>query len=198
MSPSDDFGTTPGVALGEADTRAKLIDLASVKVGKKTPFTREKLKEFFSLLPTRGDSERSWTVDFAARRKRAKVEADAIRAQTAAPRAELAGLKEKEAALKKFKDSAGALSAVREHIVARKRETRALEAKAQGIEDAAYDLKAVNPNAKSEEDARTPSELLDFIESKGREIAESLVRPRTMALSDSGSLASGSNSSDSL
>lgn len=35
-----------------------------------------------------------------------------------------------------------------------------------------YDLKAVNPNAKSDEDTRTPEELLDLIEAKGREVAE--------------------------
>ena len=169
---------------GKPTEKIWYYDLADVKVGKKTPFTREKLKDFFALLPTRGDGERSWTVDFAARRKQAKAEADAIRAQAAAPRAELAGLKEKEAVLKKSKDSAEALSAIREHIVAREREIRALEAKAQGIEDAAYDLKAVNPNAKSEEDTRTPGDLLDFIESKGREIAECLERLRTMATMD--------------
>ncbi|MBN3945025.1 MAG: hypothetical protein HWQ38_00415 [Nostoc sp. NMS7] len=32
------------------------------------------------------------------------------------------------------------------------------------IEAKNLDLKAVNPNAKVEEDARTPEELLDFIE----------------------------------
>ena len=31
------------------------------------------------------------------------------------------------------------------------------------IEAKNYDLKAVNPNAKAEEDTRTPRELLDFI-----------------------------------
>ncbi len=40
------------------------------------------------------------------------------------------------------------------------------------IEKRGYDLKAVNPNAKQDEDARTPEELLDLIEGKGREIAE--------------------------
>jgi len=35
-----------------------------------------------------------------------------------------------------------------------------------------YDLKAVNPNAKSNEDTRTPAELLDIIEVKQKEIAE--------------------------
>jgi hypothetical protein len=35
-------------------------------------------------------------------------------------------------------------------------------------------LKAVNPNAKVEEDAWTPEELLDFIEQKGDEVPEVL------------------------
>ena len=42
------------------------------------------------------------------------------------------------------------------------------------IEAKGYDLKAVNPNAKNNEDTRTPDELLDIIEAKGREIAEAL------------------------
>jgi type I restriction enzyme M protein len=37
-----------------------------------------------------------------------------------------------------------------------------------------YDLKAVNPNAKATQDTRTPEELLDLIEAKGREVAEAL------------------------
>lgn len=37
-----------------------------------------------------------------------------------------------------------------------------------------FDLKAVNPNAKNEEDTRTPEELLDLIEAKGQEVAEVL------------------------
>ena len=37
------------------------------------------------------------------------------------------------------------------------------------IEDKGFDLKAVNPNAKSTEDTRTPEQLLDLIEAKGRE-----------------------------
>lgn len=42
------------------------------------------------------------------------------------------------------------------------------------IEAKNYDLKAVNPNAKSNEDTRTPEELLDIIEAKGNEAAEAL------------------------
>jgi len=42
------------------------------------------------------------------------------------------------------------------------------------IEAKNYDLKAVNPNAKNNEDTRTPEELLDIIEAKGNEVAEAL------------------------
>ena len=42
------------------------------------------------------------------------------------------------------------------------------------IEAKNYDVKAVNPNAKSTQDTRTPEELLDLIEAKGREVAEAL------------------------
>jgi type I restriction enzyme M protein len=52
---------------------------------------------------------------------------------------------------------------------ATEREAREALAQAEAIEDAVYDLKAVNPNRTSEEDTRTPAELLDFIETKGRE-----------------------------
>jgi len=83
-------------------------DLSDIKVGKKTPFTIDRLDDFFGLLPTRGESDRSWTI-------------------------------------------------LRKDIDAKN-----------------YDLKAVNPNAKAEEDTRTPEQLLDIIEGKGKEIAELL------------------------
>jgi type I restriction enzyme M protein len=49
-----------------------------------------------------------------------------------------------------------------------------LMAKADAIDAAVYDLKAVNPNAKATEDTRTPEELLDLIDAKGIEVAEAL------------------------
>jgi type I restriction enzyme M protein len=54
------------------------------------------------------------------------------------------------------------------------RDSRELAAKAKEIEDAVYDLKAVNPNKKQEVDERTPEELIEIIEAKGREITEAL------------------------
>ncbi|MEO8190894.1 MAG: N-6 DNA methylase [Acidobacteriota bacterium] len=93
-------------------------DLSDIKVGKKTPLTLDRFDEFLRLISSRGDSERSWTVDRAA------------------------------------------------------------------IEASGYDLKAVNPNAKRDEDTRTPEELLDIIEAKGREVEEALGNLRAQ-LSDS-------------
>ena len=58
------------------------------------------------------------------------------------------------------------------------REARDLAAKAKEIEDAVYDLKAVNPHKKPDVDTRTPEELMDIIEAKGREIAEALAALR--------------------
>ena len=46
--------------------------------------------------------------------------------------------------------------------------------RAQAASGCGYDLKAVNPHKKSVMDTRTPEELLDIIEAKGREIAEAI------------------------
>jgi type I restriction enzyme M protein len=46
------------------------------------------------------------------------------------------------------------------------------------IEAKNYDLKAVNPNAKVEQDRRTPAELLDIIEAKQKEIADMIAALR--------------------
>ena len=89
-------------------------DLSDVKVTKKQPLTLERFEEFFALLPTRADSDHSWTV-------------------------------------------------TRDEIEARR-----------------FDLKAVNPNAKSTDDTRTPEELLDIIESKGREVDAAIATLREL------------------
>jgi type I restriction enzyme M protein len=48
------------------------------------------------------------------------------------------------------------------------------------IEARNYDLKAVNPNRVVEVDERTPEEIIDFIEEKGREVAAALARLREL------------------
>lgn len=44
----------------------------------------------------------------------------------------------------------------------------------------ALPMKAVNPNAKAEEDTRTPEEILDLIEQKQKEIAEAIGKLRAI------------------
>lgn len=55
---------------------------------------------------------------------------------------------------------------------------RDASAKAQAIEDAVYDLTAVNPREKKVTDSRTPGELLEAIAEKGREVDAALERLR--------------------
>ena len=54
-----------------------------------------------------------------------------------------------------------------------------MNARAEAIENAVYDLKAVNPHAKGNVDTRTPEELLYIIEAKSREVHEALAIFRT-------------------
>ena len=48
----------------------------------------------------------------------------------------------------------------------------------KAIDEKSYDLKAVNPHARNDEDLRTPEELLDLIEAKGKEVTEAIVALR--------------------
>ena len=48
------------------------------------------------------------------------------------------------------------------------------------IDARGYDLKAVNPHAKKEEATRTPEELLDITEAKGREVADAIAELRKL------------------
>jgi type I restriction enzyme M protein len=95
---------------GKPTEKIWYYDLSDIKVGKKTPLTMDRFNDFFRMLPTRSDSERSWMV-------------------------------------------------TRDEIEARN-----------------YDLKAVNPNAKANEDLRKTEELLDLIEAKGKEVATALAK----------------------
>lgn len=156
-------------------------DLSDRKVGKKTPLTIDDFKEFFELLPKRVDSEKSWTVDFTARRRKASADARPFRQTESEKKAEADQVKERLSALKQArpKDEA-AIEAAEAQCVALLREAREAGNKAQTIEDAAYDLKAVNPNKKAEVDDRTPAQLLDLIDLKSKEVAEALSKLRAL------------------
>ena len=116
-------------------------DLSDVKVGKKTPLTMERFDDFFRLLSTRADSERSWTVDMIARRAEAKRQADPLRAQTQKPAGQAAQLRQQIKELKDKKNGnayADTLRVAQLETDARKleAEARELNAKADAIEDA--------------------------------------------------------------
>ena len=81
--------------------------------------------------------------------------------------------------MKKAKPKARDKTAIEEaetQIASLTKEARALTAKADDIENAVYDLKAVNPNKKAAADTRTPQELLTVIEQKGKEIEQAMAR----------------------
>jgi type I restriction enzyme M protein len=165
---------------GQPTEKIWYYDLSDIKVGKKTPFTRDNFADFFRLLPERADSERSWTVDITARRAEAKRQAAPFRTEAQKLNAQIAETREEIKKWKASDDGAAPeiIADLQSSANALGVKVRELNAKAQSIEDAAFDLKAVNPNAKSVEDTRTPDELLDFIEAKGREVAEALAALR--------------------
>ncbi|MCI0360266.1 MAG: type I restriction-modification system subunit M [Planctomycetaceae bacterium] len=166
---------------GKPTERIWYYDLSDRKVGKKTPLVAEDFREFFELLPKRTDSERSWTVDFTARRRKATDDARPFRQTEAAKRAEADAARERLSELKRAKPRDEAqIAAAEEELDGRLRAAREAAAKAQAIEDAVYDLKAVNPNKKAQVDTRTPGELLDLIEQKGRDVAKALTALRAM------------------
>ena len=96
---------------------------------------------------------------------------DAARAKAA----EADQVKEKLTGLKKARPrDEAAIAEAESQLAALNKESREAAAKAEAIENAVYDLKAVNPNRKANADTRTPGQLLDLIEAKGREITEAV------------------------
>ena len=172
---------------GKPTEKIWYYDLSDIKVGKKTPFTLDKFGDFFRLLPERADSERSWTVDIAARRQEARHRAEPLREKARPLSDEATALRAQIKELKKQNTPAAQarINELSAQAASVDSEARELNNKAQAIEDAVYDLKAVNPNAKSEEDTRTPDELLDFIEAKGREVADALADLRRVTVTRS-------------
>ena len=66
---------------GEPTRSIWYYDLSDLKVTKRKPLTLEHFQDFFTLLPKRADSEQSWTIDLAARKKQADAEAAPLRKQ---------------------------------------------------------------------------------------------------------------------
>ena len=166
---------------GKPTERIWYYDLSERKVGKKNPLTLEDFKEFFSLLPERADSENSWTVDFVARRRKAAADAQPFRETETKKREEAEAARNLLSSLKSKRPKDPAAVEKQEELISTLlREARDASGKAQAIENAVYDLKAVNPNRKAVVDTRTPAELLDLIDQKGREVAEAVAALRAL------------------
>jgi type I restriction enzyme M protein len=137
-------------------------------------------EQFLELLPEFKDSELSWTVDIQERRKTAADEAQPFKDEAVKNKQQTAQWKEKLNELKKAKPKdKDAIEEAEEKVKFFTKEAKEAERKAIDIENTVYDLKAVNPNKKPIVDTRTPEELLDIIEQKGKEIAEALAILRT-------------------
>lgn len=152
-------------------------DLSHVKVGKKTPLTLQHFTRFFELLDKRGtaaaETEHSWSVDFARRRAKAHEEAAPHRREAEAQHEKALALRERAKALRKH-DQTEAADALTAEVATAEKIAHDATAKAQDIEDAVYDLKAVNPHEQKVTDTRTPEQLLASIRDKGAEVDAAL------------------------
>jgi type I restriction enzyme M protein len=164
---------------GQATEKIWYYDLSHIKVRKRTPLMLSDFDHFFIMLSNFKDSDHSWTVDLTTRKAKAAAEAEPFKKQARTKEQIARKLNRELEELKKEKKAQAILDQIddlaKQHRVISK-EARELKAKAKAIEDAVYDLKAVNPNAQIEEDTRTPEELIDIIEEKGKEVAEALAR----------------------
>jgi type I restriction enzyme M protein len=122
------------------------------------------------------DSRWSWTVDFAARRAKAREEMQPLLDDAAKLKAEVVDLKEQFKRLKKEKAADEVLEAHEAQIREKEKAARDLEAQAAAIDAAVFDLKAVNPNAVVTVDDRTPAEIIASIDAQGRIVAQALGR----------------------
>lgn len=131
------------------------------------------------------NSRYSWTIDFAARRAKAREEMQPLLEEAATIKAKVVDLKEQLKQLKKVKADKVKLDAVSEQTSEREKAAKELENKAADIDAAVFDLKAVNPHAVVELDTRTPQQIIDNIAEQGRVVAEALARlNQLMAISE--------------
>ena len=165
-----------GSVLAEAGLPANLVaEWQEDEANAGNPFP-----SYASLLPRRGtpqgESRYSWTIDFAARRARAREEMQPLLDEAAGIKAEVVDLKEQLRRLKKEKADKEALSALIEQIREKEMAARELQTRAANIDAAVFDLKAVNPNAVTRVDERTPQEIIGSIEQQGRIVSAALAR----------------------
>lgn len=122
------------------------------------------------------NSRYSWSVDFAARRAKAREEMQPLLEDAAKLRAEVVDLKERLKRLKKDKVVGTTIEAADAQIREKDKAARDLEGQAASIDAAVFDLKAANPNAVAAGDERTPVQIIQSIQEQGQIMAKALVR----------------------
>ncbi len=171
------FGWGPnGEILDDTALPASLVmDWRELEGNTDTPFP-----SFAKLLAQRGtpqgESDFSWTVDFSARRAKAHEDMDPYLEDVEKRKIEAVSLKEELAKLKKAKATEGAIAKCRLSLDAVERAGREAQSKADAIDAASYDLKAVNPRARVERDNRTTEEVLESIATHGRTVEVALAK----------------------
>lgn len=130
-----------------------------------------------------GESRYSWTVDFAARRAKARAEMQPLLDEAAQLKATVVDLKEQLKRLKKDKATDAEQLALTTRIQEQEKAARELETRAADIDAAAFDLKAVNPTAVVDVDTRTPQQIIENIEAQGRIVADALARLNALIVS---------------
>ena len=89
-------------------------------------------------------------------------------------RREILRLKELHTQMRRSGVEAEALTACRELQSRAEKSKREAEARANAIDAAVYDLKAINPRARNERDMRTPREILESIAAHGKVVEQAL------------------------
>ena len=135
---------------------------------------------FARLLASRGtaDSESplSWTLDIAARREKAREEMAPHLKEAARQKALAITIRSELAVLRRAKAPNETIEPILSRLSAAERAAREAQAKADAIDAAVFDLKAVNPRARSDRDNRTPEEVLTAIAVHQRTIDLALKR----------------------
>lgn len=127
-------------------------------------------------LSNRGDSRYSWTVDFTARRNKARNEMQPLQDKATDLKAEVVDLKESLKRLKKDKAASQDIDEMESAIRTREKAVRDLEAEVATIDAAVFDLKAVNPNAITVVDERPPAEIIRSIDVQGTIVAGAMAK----------------------
>ncbi len=175
------FGFGPaGETLDEAELPATLVgDWSEQEENAGKPFPT-----FARSLAARGsvsaETDFSWTVDFTARRDEARNDMAPHLAEVEAQKARAVMAKDRLAATRRADADSSEMDACRAEIAAAEKAGREAQSKADAIDAAVYDLKAVNPKEVKELDTRSTEEIIDSIDAYGETIKDALARLRDL------------------